>query len=266
MKLLAAAVLFLLPVLSSAHCVAQRVRVNGQDNGQLVGIRTPNSNNPIQNVNDGNFACNSGFRTPVSTKVIDVKGGDRVGVQWGHVIGGAQFPNDPDNPIAKSHKGPTIFYMAKVDNAATATGQGLKWFKVFEDGLDGSGKWGVDRMIQSGGWVDMTMPTCIAPGNYLLRAEIIALHSASYQGQAQFYIGCAQINVVSGGSSTGSQSVSFPGAYSAQDPGILINIYDSKGQPTGGGRPYKIPGPAAIGLVSGIGAHEPVHPNPPKEK
>jgi cellulase len=86
-------------------------RVNGNDNGELVGIRSPTSNNPIQNVNDGNIACNSGFKSPVSSKVINVKGGDRVGINWGHVIGGAQFPNDVDHPIAKSHKGPTIFYM-----------------------------------------------------------------------------------------------------------------------------------------------------------
>lgn len=66
----------------------------------------------------------------MSTKVIDVKGGDKVGVMWGHVIGGAQFANDKDNPIAASHKGPTIFYMAKVDDAAKADGKGLKWFKV----------------------------------------------------------------------------------------------------------------------------------------
>lgn len=245
MKFFAAAALSLLPAFSSAHCIAQRVRVNGQDNGQLVGIRSPNSNNPIQNVNDANFACNSGFRTPVSTKVIDVKPGDKVGVMWGHVIGGAQSANDADNPIAKSHKGPTMFYMAKVDNAASASPSGLKWFKVAEDGLNG-GTWGVDHMIQNGGWVDMTMPSCIAPGNYLLRAEIIALHSAKNQGQAQFYMGCAQINVSGSGTKTGSNTVSFPGAYSASDPGILINIYGATGQPDGGNKPYKIPGPAVM--------------------
>lgn len=105
------AVVAVLPALSSAHTIAQRVRVNGQDNGELVGIRVPTSNNPIYNVNDINIACNSGYKTPVSTKVIDVKAGDKVGVMWGHVIGGAQFANDADNPIAKSHKGPTIFYL-----------------------------------------------------------------------------------------------------------------------------------------------------------
>lgn len=86
--------------------------MNGQDYGQLVGIRSPSSNNPIQNVNDGNIACNSGWVSPVSSKIIDVKGGDKVGVMWGHVIGGAQVANDADNPIAHSHKGPTMFYMS----------------------------------------------------------------------------------------------------------------------------------------------------------
>jgi cellulase len=108
---------------------------------------------------------------------------------------------------------------------------------VFEDGLDGSGQWGVDRMINNGGWVDFTMPSCVAAGQYLLRAEIIALHSASKQGQAQFYMGCAQINVSSSGSKTG-QTVSFPGAYSANDPGILVSIYNAQGQPSGNGQPY----------------------------
>jgi hypothetical protein len=111
MKFIIAATLSLLPALSTAHCVAQRVRVNGADNGLLTGIRVPNSNNPITNVNDGNFACNSGYRTPVSSTVINVKAGDKVGVMWGHIIGGAQSANDADNPIAKSHKGPTIQYL-----------------------------------------------------------------------------------------------------------------------------------------------------------
>ncbi|ORY15888.1 glycoside hydrolase family 61 protein-like protein [Clohesyomyces aquaticus] len=245
MKFAAAAVLSLLPALSYGHCIAQNVRVNNADKGAAVGIRVPNSNNPIQNVNDGSFACNSGYRSPVSTQVIDVKAGDKVGVKWGHVFGGPQMAGDKDNPIAPSHKGPVMFYLAKVDNAANAQPNGLKWFKVSEDGLDGSGKWGVDRMIAAGGWTDFTLPTCVAPGQYLLRAEIIALHSANKPSQAQFYIGCAQINISSSGSKTGT-TVSFPGAYSANDPGILVNIYDKAGQPNGGGQPYKIPGPAVM--------------------
>jgi cellulase len=135
---------------------------------------------------------------------------------------------------------------AKVDNAASASPSSQKWFKVYEDGLDmSSGTWGVDRMISAGGWVDFTMPTCIAPGQYLLRAEIIALHSASKSGGVQFYMGCAQIDVSSSGSKTG-QTVSFPGAYGQSDPGILVSIYDKQGQPKGNGTPYQIPGPAVM--------------------
>jgi hypothetical protein len=110
MKFFTVAAAFL-PALSSAHTIAQRVRVNGQDNGLTVGIRTATSNYPIQNVNDGSFACKSGYQSPVSSKVIDVKAGDKVGVNFGHIIGGAQSNPDADNPIASSHKGPTIFYM-----------------------------------------------------------------------------------------------------------------------------------------------------------
>ncbi|KAH7393843.1 glycosyl hydrolase family 61-domain-containing protein [Phaeosphaeria sp. MPI-PUGE-AT-0046c] len=239
------AILAALPALSSAHCIAQRVRVNGQDNGQSVGIRVATSNNPISNVNDANIACKSGFQSPVSTKIIDVKAGDKVGIQWGHIIGGAQGGNDADHPIAKSHKGPVLFYMAKVDNAASASTSGQKWFKVYEDGLDSSGSWGVDRMISNGGWVDFNVPTCVAPGQYLLRAEIIALHSATKSQGVQFYMGCAQINVSGSGTKTGT-TVSFPGAYGQSDPGILVSIYDKQGNPKGNGSPYKIPGPAVM--------------------
>lgn len=44
-------------------------------------------------------------------------------------------------------------------------------------------------------------------------AAQIALHSASNYGGAQFYIGCAQVNVANGGSGTPGPLVSIPGVY-----------------------------------------------------
>ena len=82
-------------------------------------------------------------------------------------------------------------YLARVDNAATAATSGLKWFKVAEAGLSGS-TWAVDTMIANGGWHYFTMPSCVAPGQYLMRVELIALHGASSPGGAQFYMECAQ--------------------------------------------------------------------------
>lgn len=77
-----------------------------------------------------------------------------------------------------------MYYLAKVDNAATTGTTGLQWFKVGHEGLSGS-QWAVDKMISAGGWHYFTMPTCVAPGDYLLRAELIALHGAQNSGQAQ---------------------------------------------------------------------------------
>lgn len=63
---------------------------------------------------------------------------------------------------------------------------------------------------------------------------------AQSSGGAQFYISCAQLEVTGGGSTEPSQKVAFPGAYSASDPGILINI--NYPVPTS----YQNPGPAVF--------------------
>lgn len=52
---------------------------------------------------------------------------------------------------------------------------GLKWFKIYQDGLDSSGKWGVDRLIANKGKMSFSIPSCIAAGQYLLRVELIGM-------------------------------------------------------------------------------------------
>lgn len=46
-------------------------------------------------------------------------------------------------------------YLAKSD-----TGSGNVWFKIYEDGYSG-GKWGVDRMLDKRGRVDIKIPSGI---------------------------------------------------------------------------------------------------------
>lgn len=60
-------------------------------------------------------------------------------------------------------------------------------FKIQQDGYN-AGNWGTSTVINNGGLHAITIPKCIAPGQYLLRAEMIALHSASSSGQAQLYM------------------------------------------------------------------------------
>ncbi|KAF9880509.1 putative glycosyl hydrolase family 61 [Colletotrichum karsti] len=259
------AIVLSLAATASGHTIFQKVSVNGVDQGALKGVRATSSNNPIQNVNDGGFACNNNIQHK-DNNIISIPAGAKVGAWWGHIIGGAQGSNDPDHPIAASHKGPIIVYLAKVDNAASTGTSGLKWFKVAEAGLSGS-TWAVDTLISNAGWHYFNLPPCVAAGDYLMRVEIIALHSASSQGAAQFYMGCAQIRVTGSGTNAGSNTVSFPGAYSATHPGILISIYDNTGKPTNGGKAYSIPGPTVItcsgGGSSGGSTSPPPASNPP---
>jgi hypothetical protein len=73
--------------------------------------------------------------------------------------------------------------------------------------------------------VSFKIPAATPSGDYLLRVEHIGLHVAQSSGGAQFYISCGQVTVTGGGSGTPGPLVSFPGAYKATDPGILIDIY-----------------------------------------
>ena len=74
--------------------------------------------------------------------------------------------------------------------------------------------------------------------------------------------GC-RIQVTGSGNFSPSSTVSFPGAYSASDPGILISIYDNTGNPFNGGRPYQIPGPAVINCAGSGNGNNPDPTTPP---
>ncbi|KAK4444789.1 family 61 putative glycoside hydrolase [Podospora aff. communis PSN243] len=230
-----------------AHSIFQKLSINGIEQPPLVGLRAPSQPNPVTNVNDPQLAC--GIRGTHSSTVLPVKAGDRIGAWWGHVIGGAQWPNDPDHPIAASHKGPISTYLAKVDNAATASPNGLKWFKISEDGFNtATGKWGVDNMIANKGWSYANIPQCLKPGEYLMRQELLALHSAYGNMGAQFYQSCAQLRVEGTGEwlPSGGEVVSIPGAYGQGDPGVLIQIWVNS-VPDNGRRAYTVPGPRVVG-------------------
>ncbi|TFK69344.1 family 61 glycosyl hydrolase [Pluteus cervinus] len=254
MKAFSALTSLALVAVSQAHTIFQKISIDGVEQGQLRGVRAPDgpySTYPIQDLTDPNMACNTGivYKDDI---VHQITAGSTVGAWWGHVIGGPQWPVDPDNPISPGHKGPISVYLAKVDDAVTADGNGLQWFKIAHDGLIDvpNGKWAVDTMIENKGWNYFKVPSCVAPGNYLLRVELLALHSAYAAGGAQFFMECAQVNIVSNGTHTGAPYTTFPGAYYPEHPGILINIYDQYGQPTNAKKEYTIPGPEPISCPS----------------
>jgi len=98
---------------------------------------------------------------------------------------------DCDTPaIGGNHFGPVMVYLSKVDDAATADGSS-QFFKIGEFGYDASTKkWGTDILNDNCGQFEVNLPSDIPDGDYLLRAEAIALHAAGQEGGAQFYMSC----------------------------------------------------------------------------
>jgi hypothetical protein len=87
------------------------------------------------------------------------------------------------------------------------------------------------------------IPSNIMPGNYVLRHEILALHSAYNVGGAQFYPQCINLRITGSGTSVPS-GVPATQLYTANDPGVHYNIYNDETNPT-----YQIPGPALVVYV-----------------
>jgi lytic cellulose monooxygenase (C1-hydroxylating) len=134
-----------------------------------------------------------------------------------------------------------------VADATKADGSSGQWFKIFENGWSAKGSvgddnnWGTKDLNSCCGKMDVKIPKALPDGDYLLRAEALALHTAGSSGGAQFYVSCYQVTM-SGGNGTLPTSglVKFPGAYKASDPGILVNIHAAlKGN-------YVVPGPPVI--------------------
>lgn len=97
------------------------------------------------------------------------------------MIAGANDVMDP------GHKGPVMAYLKKVSDATKDSGVGNGWFKIQEEGFS-NGKWGTDTVINSGGNQQIKIPDCIEDGQYLLRAEMVALHGARSTNGAQLYV------------------------------------------------------------------------------
>jgi hypothetical protein len=143
------------------------------------------------------------------------------------------------NTWPESHKGPVIDYLAPCNgNCANVSPSSLQFAKIAQRGLNSGsnpGNWASDDLIRNGNSWTVTIPSNLAPGGYVLRHEIIALHSAGQPNGAQAYPQCINIEVTGGGSArpSGTAGTSL---YRANDPGILFNLYTNFNS-------YPIPGP-----------------------
>lgn len=98
------------------------------------------------------------------------------------------------------------------------------------------GYWATDVLIANNNSWTVEIPPSIAPGNYVLRHEIIALHSAASADGAQNYPQCVNLAVSGSGTAnpTGVLATTF---YSPTSPSILFDLYGTLSN-------YTVPGPA----------------------
>lgn len=227
---------------AAAHGFVSQITIDGQvfkgpkpgAGGQNSVIRPVSDPNPIKGAR--NPAVNCGSNAKPAGRVADARPGAALTFSWN----GADMSNWPHNT------GPTLTYMASCGSVTCDKFDSTqaKWFKIGEEGRKGNGNW-VQEDIMRGAPARAQIPANLAPGNYLIRHEIIALHLAQNTGGAEFYAACAQVKVTGNGNGrpNPSQTVSLPGDYSDTDAGIRVNAF-------GGGK-YNFPGPAIVSLSAG---------------
>ena len=162
------------------------------------------------------------------------------------------------NTWPTSHHGPVIDYLAPCNgDCATVDKTTLSFVKLAQQGLItpgaagdyNGGSWATDALIANNNSWTITIPSAIAPGNYVLRHEIIALHSASSNDGAQNYPQCVNLQVTGSGTDSLAPADGTLGEalYKETDPGILVNIFTP-------GLTYTIPGPAVYSATAGSGS------------
>jgi len=183
---------------------------------------------PVEDVTSTDLECggqqNSGSEP--APLAAEAKAGSTIQLHW------TAWP--------ESHHGPVITYLARCRGCCTAyqPRKNRVWFKIKEEGKRSDGTWASDDFV-TGKPYKFKIPSTLVTGNYIVRHEIIALHSAQQYPGAQFYPSCFQVRVTGGGNSTGpSSKVAFPGAYATNSPGIVYNLYGYTKSS------YTIPGPA----------------------
>jgi hypothetical protein len=244
--------------LAAAHGILQDMTIDGKFiKGNRVGgptepsgIRQVFSQDPIKGANNRDTNCGAGAQP--AALVLDAMPGSKLTFNWRTASGG-QWPHNT---------GPMFTYLASCGSTTCDKFDAInaKWFKIQQSGRRQDGTW-EQQEIMNGGVARASLPSNLAPGNYLVRHEILALHLATNPGGAEFYAGCAQLRV--GGSETGvppqQALVSIPGVVKDNDPGVFDpNVFNTQSN-------YVFPGPPVATLVSGGSNTGSPSPPPPEQ-
>ncbi|KZV75253.1 lytic polysaccharide monooxygenase [Peniophora sp. CONT] len=176
-------------------------------------IRQVSDVGPVKGATNPDMVC--GLSASLANKQATAMPGSKIDFMW--------ISRGPQNWIHKV--GPVMTYLAEctgTPDCSTFDASKAQWMKIDQLGLSdaASGTWWHQNFFD-GKPLSVTLPSDLKAGNYLFRNEIIALHTATSEGGAEFYPACAQLSV--GGTQTGTPNatVTIPGVYSDTDAGIL---------------------------------------------
>ncbi|TIB36825.1 hypothetical protein E3P86_02364 [Wallemia ichthyophaga] len=258
---------------ASAHGIVSQVMVGGQwynganygstnDNSPVRGFPYDGGYVPYYNVNTDDIVCGANGHGSVPVTAT-VNAGDDVKLRW-------HGDRGPTGDYWGHYEGSVMDYLMRCDgdcsNFQTSYGN-ARVYKIWEAGLDtsqprpdqgfwpsrpqGDGLWAMDDMSRNwGSWHTVTIPATTAPGQYMLRHELLALQAASNLagtaetpiGGPQYYPACVQLNVVNN-----SGNVVYPPEtpvreiYSTGD--AQVNIYTPA---PNGIEHFDIPGPNVV--------------------
>ncbi|ROT41278.1 glycoside hydrolase [Sodiomyces alkalinus F11] len=152
---------------------------------------------------------------------------------------------------APSHKGPIMTYIAPCPHGdcVNLDKSALRWTKIDHKGLvagpaSDAGYWATDALRDNGGVDTISLPASIAPGNYVLRHELVALHKA-HEWEPEFYPQCVNIRITGqpGGDDLGASGVPARELYRHGDPAL----YGFDLHREGAEAYYNVPGPWVYG-------------------
>ncbi|KAH7367061.1 glycosyl hydrolase family 61-domain-containing protein [Plectosphaerella cucumerina] len=150
---------------------------------------------PELDVKSPDFVCRQNSQAPNVYGLVTA--GGSVDIQW-------TSADLERNPNGWAHSGPIITYIANCNgDCAAADKTKLRWTKIHESGLisgpaSSQGIWATDVMRDNMGWYGFKLPTSIAPGKYVIRSEIQAIHR-SHIFEPEYYPGCVNVEVTGQG-------------------------------------------------------------------
>ncbi|KAI8810880.1 glycosyl hydrolase family 61-domain-containing protein [Cladochytrium replicatum] len=192
--------------LAAAHFYVEKLN-GSQSPLRPIALQLGGENSPVQGdqIENDDMICN--VARPFSafaSAPLTVAAGDTVTMHW------TTTPNSAEL-IGAGHYG-----------------QGLKptgWTKIFETTPDNSNDWCTNVVANNNNDYLVKIPSFLAPGDYVLRVHLAALHAAGSPGGAQFYIRCMDIKVTGSGTQKPPFELQIPGTWNKNTPGVLFDLY-----------------------------------------